>query len=140
MIDPKELRIGNLVKCSKDALFNHSNKRAICQLSSIAYPSFCDVRLVDLKGIYIMDKHDRLEHIPLTEEWMVKFGFELEKECLFNFKGFRVWVTDDESGDIGFYHINSETLRYFGSVHQLQNYYFALTGKELEINKKELLK
>jgi len=73
---------------------------------------------------------DILEPIPLTEEWLLKFGFEsnpyedrYEKgeiyvECN-KTKGFtELWLS-------GFPHIKH--------VHQLQNLYFALTGEELII-------
>jgi len=71
--------------------------------------------------------------IPLTEEWLIKFGFEdnqkvkgvkyidgvIAIDCIRYGKG---WcLANDE------YHPN---IKY---VHQLQNLYFALTGEELTI-------
>ena len=93
-------------------------------------------------------KEGELIKIPLTEEWLLKFGFEY---CEF--------PVSDEDGvyrdktkvnkdyfkhprlpeEISIYlpynhfnyHIGSVTIKH---VHQLQNLYFALTGEELKIN------
>lgn len=73
--------------------------------------------------------------IPITEEWLLKFGFEqrLTKDWFFNdklvieksFKGDVFWIRfrvfESESIEIA-------KLKY---VHQLQNLYYALTNKEL---------
>jgi hypothetical protein len=69
--------------------------------------------------------------IPLTEEWLIKFGFEYDKFCgIWNFKFFS--ITTKGSGYVnsingGEYDNGIE----FNYVHQLQNLYFALTGEEL---------
>jgi len=92
---------------------------------------------------------DDLKPIPLTEEWLVNFGFE-DKKTFFNlskredlghhFGDFAVSRYDDtqmkvwrgDSRYLGIFHIQY--------VHQLQNFYFALTGEELilkiELNEK----
>ena len=81
----------------------------------------------------------RLYPIPLTEEWLEKFGFE--KRDLTNYNR---WVYDDfEIEDQGKYFakvIWSEscphTTHFIGHhqyIHQLQNLYFVLTGEELTI-------
>ena len=63
--------------------------------------------------------------IPLTKEWLVKFGFENKT---------KTFVLNNIS-------IKQQTKGYFfylsmmiQHVHQLQNLYFALTGEELKIN------
>ena len=77
--------------------------------------------------------------IPLTEEWLIKFGatqdqFDLEAFCLSSLTfdyyiikntmldGSIYWMIDELRGDT--------CIQY---VHQFQNLYFALTGEELEI-------
>ena len=79
-----------------------------------------------------------LEPIPLTEEWLVKFGFENDKKGLIlEFKNYSysyLWFNNN-SGQLrlvseGGKFLTHDNLKY---VHQLQNLYFALTGKELEI-------
>ncbi len=71
------------------------------------------------------------EPIPLTEEWLLKLGFEKDflewdKQCIslqyWKQSNSYHWVSS--SGDI------DVLLKH---VHQLQNLYFALTNKELTI-------
>jgi len=74
--------------------------------------------------------------IPLTEEWLIKFGFELEGY----YKKYPLYsvMQHDESELICIGSINDSgniccsNVKY---VHQLQNLYFSLTGKELELEK-----
>ena len=68
--------------------------------------------------------------IPLTEEWLVKFGFRKSANLYLSIGYFEfIW-----QGEL-FLDIEGQWLtlgcKY---VHSLQNLYFALTGKELEIN------
>lgn len=99
--------------------------------------------------------------IPLTDEWLLKFGFEKIKSDrplfngdAFNYKmnayasEFRVYYFEyhatSESHEGWRAYIKSCSHRtetfvdqwpYLNHVHTLQNYYFALTGKELIIEK-----
>ena len=77
--------------------------------------------------------------IPLTEEWLVKFGFEKVTEGDNNnwFRGGgRYWVQEHtEVNDFIFYGENSSIEKCIESIHQLQNIYHALTGEELTIKK-----
>jgi hypothetical protein len=85
------------------------------------------------------------EPIPLTEEWLLKFGFEkvnneltniapLNLPCTFNLpntpfsfcQGKLILTTS--TGD---FCVNTEY------VHQLQNLYFTLTGEELKLKEDE---
>ena len=77
--------------------------------------------------------------IPLTEEWLVKFGFD---KCTNNidtwfinsiFLPFKLTYTANKNKLIPDY--MGTNLRYakVNYVHQLQNLYFALTGEELQI-------
>ena len=65
--------------------------------------------------------------IPLTEEWLVKFGFDKYQSniCLLN-----ISLEWDNKGRYFFQWYDVTYLEY---VHQLQNLYFALTGNELTI-------
>ena len=66
--------------------------------------------------------------IPLTEEWLLKFGFEITD----NFQTKDRFQTHKQDGIIWFeYGYIVVELNY---VHQLQNLYFALTNEELTIN------
>lgn len=74
--------------------------------------------------------------VQITEEWLLKFGFEKTYESQFrlkydhprNYIGYDFSKTEEKS---------MEDFRFYGHyikikyVHQLQNLYFALTGEEL---------
>lgn len=66
------------------------------------------------------------EPIPLTEQWLLKFGFELIKNQCYGFKNRLFFISDSKIYDYG-----SDTLIEY--VHKLQNFIFALTNQELEI-------
>jgi hypothetical protein len=73
--------------------------------------------------------------IPLTEEWLLKFGFELVDGIYvkyFDGNDFIGIDSDDFSvGTYAFGRIAHAPQPTFMNVHQLQNLYFALTGEEL---------
>lgn len=66
--------------------------------------------------------------IPLTEEWLLKFGFE---KVGFQFikDGIELFPIRDL-----YYRGNFPIKSDIKYVHQLQNLYFALVGKELKLN------
>lgn len=86
-------------------------------------------------------KHDGLEPIPLTEEWLVKMGFEKRIDRIIG----NVYTyginkrTDDFMLSIQQTDVNKNDFFYRNSfhrinyLHQLQNLYFALTVEELTI-------
>mgnify|MGYP003656513470 FL=1 len=69
--------------------------------------------------------------IPLTEEWLVKFGFEYDvlEEFYFEINDIRGQFYEEENS----FELDHYELANCYYVHQLQNLYFALTGQELEI-------
>jgi hypothetical protein len=75
-----------------------------------------------------------LQPIPLTEEWLLSFGFVYHHDTPHPNRVFRIhsdeMIFDLEEIKSYFFGGNfiSVELKY---VHQLQNLYFALTGKEL---------
>lgn len=86
------------------------------------------------KRFFILNT-DIIKPIPLTEEWLLKFGFETSnridlgelKPCYVIFS--LALMIRHNSFFIDWIGGNTE-LKY---VHQLQNIYFALTGSELQI-------
>ena len=68
--------------------------------------------------------------IPLTEEWLLNFGFKFEKE---GYKKFRFRVVEPVNYVGYLFCEGSRILREIRYVHQLQNLYFSLTGEELKI-------
>ena len=98
-----------------------------------------EINMVDGYGIIGREEQpscpiEEFEPIPLTEEWLLKFGFEKNDnnqfilmegsvDILFN-KDLNGWTCDG----INF------SINMTEHVHQLQNLYFALTGEELILN------
>ena len=80
------------------------------------------------------------EPIPLTEEWLLKFGidFTSEKEwyqLTFTIKGL---LFETASSMEGFtYNLCFDNMINIKYVHQLQNIYFCLCGEELTIKENE---
>jgi hypothetical protein len=129
-MDARELRIGNLLQIPDPTIKNLNNCENIFKVTSynlsiISLDHYKEI--IHIPNIHI----DYVYPIPLTEEWLIKFGFE--KLDLFyshkkygykvakNMDGFYIW-----SNAFSF----NPPLKY---VHQLQNLYFALTGEELTI-------
>jgi hypothetical protein len=128
MLKASELRIGNLVLCNTSIGFvdtivpisNLSSDEIVCYYKPTKQFIFC--------------KDALFEPIPLTEEWLLKFGFELDIEDDGYFKGkYKVSVSDE--GCIFFIYDNYYPIEIceFKYIHQLQNLYFALTNTELTI-------
>ena len=108
-----ELRIGNLI-CNKEG--------------TIVYVNTTHLTLL-LYGI-----ENEFKLIPLTEEWLLKFGFEKSMSWTYviELKGNLklVYYLGEKGWSIGFKSYSDfSNLEY---VHQLQNLYFALTGEELK--------
>lgn len=80
---------------------------------------------------------DELQPIPLTEEWLLKFGF-VEDSSLYFSKTLEPYCQlfynrKDKTICIGVRYEAGGTELKFLHVHQLQNLYFALTGEEITI-------
>ena len=86
------------------------------------------------------------DDIPLTEDWLLKFGFVKSWSCMdydrYNKEGFNMLKDYGEQciklprDKGGYIHLNCgyyDNEIDFDYVHQLQNLYFALCGTELEI-------
>lgn len=71
-----------------------------------------------------------VEPIPLTEEWLIKFGFDKLHGNWFD-NGGVIELSEKDNGYVmledSYYHCSQDLLY----VHQLQNLYFALIGEEL---------
>ena len=116
-----ELRIGNLVDLGN----------RIAKVTEINHLACVVVDLEETQDT--IEDYERVKGIILTEEWLLRFGFEKNDnnqfilmegsvDILFN-KDLNGWICDD----INF------SINMTDHVHQLQNLYFALTGEELEI-------
>lgn len=70
---------------------------------------------------------DQFEPIPLNEEWLVKFGFEKQENTSWVIGTFIIW------DDLKFGNKLIYQSKCFYYVHQLQNLYYSLCGKELTV-------
>ena len=115
----QELRIGNLIKVI-------SSKQTFD--SYITQAKGYDIVRIEEKSFTYWN----YEPIPLTEEWLLKFGFRTEEPYSFelddisiNTKRELMWIFTKCK--------NNVELEFPKYVHELQNIYFALTNNELEI-------
>ena len=135
MIKPNELRLGNYVKYPFHEL-------QVCQLFVDSFQGM----YVGGRGCYMYESCDG---IPLTSEWLLKFGFEKKPKNTFKnialpyycLNGVCLFFNESPPDNTyligyGFNHGSDyyvATARWIDSVHELQNYYYALTGEELTI-------
>jgi hypothetical protein len=100
-----ELRIGNWVKTTEGEIQIHNG--------------------------WEIDEGNECNPIPLTEEWLERFG--AKSDVVSSMFGLGNWISINLSNDGDFWieNITGEVvvIKY---VHQLQNLYFALTGEELQ--------
>ena len=86
--------------------------------------SYHEIRLM----VVALDKPN-YKPIPLTEEWLLKFGFEKQSRRFYVLNN---WVVEYREGTKLFNFVAEEPIDIIVKyVHQLQNLYFALTGEEL---------
>jgi hypothetical protein len=124
MIKVNELRIGNLVNYEDEAL-------PVLKIDGDVKKVFIDL----LIGLNMEMSEDDLRPIPLTGDWLERLGQKCENGNGWTYqipvgalKWYFRWNTEWYS-EVGGIYIDSR-VQY---VHQLQNLYFALTGKEIEI-------
>jgi hypothetical protein len=120
MIDAKELRIGNYV-------FDNG-----------------DGNLYKIPSGFSISANMEMNPIPITEEWLLKFGFENENHwysivvsgLTFLLVHKKLSESKRESFDCSL-KAKDSGVWFSGKiqhVHQLQNLYFALTGEDLTLN------
>lgn len=91
-----------------------------------------DISGTQVENPYI-DVISQHEPIPLTEEWLLKFGFDIkDKDRLDWVKGAFNLERSNEDNDKFCFEVYSHYIP-LDYVHQLQNLYFALTGEELKL-------
>lgn len=116
-MDAKELRIGNYVEHNSE--WSYRNEKGIIEWSESDWYALGECTLF-LENIL---------PIPLTEEWLLKFGFE--RNILEAKHNSIIYYSENNIGIKGMLGtVKPSVCKY---VHQLQNLYFALTGEELTI-------
>ena len=115
----QDLKIGNWVQ------FRHTETPVL-------------ITLGDFVREYKEEHLEDYEPIPLTEEWLERFGFEQMKlytgdKCFVKEKFCVLCDGQLKNYDLRLTFDSDQTIRIkLDYVHQLQNLYFALTGEELQ--------
>lgn len=120
-MEANELRIGNYIQFGGN----------FCKVSELQDGCFY---VKHHSGFSMKNTSYELKPIPLTEEVLLKCGFEKSSLGYFTiFCGSNVMSVYcfDEFSRVK---IVSQTICCVNYLHQLQNLYFALTGKELQLN------
>ena len=142
MIEAKDLMMSNKV------LWNRHYEKLDNEIVEIYNIQRSSIRVyTDIEELSeVLLRYEDIEGIPLTEEWLIKFGFEKED----NGVGFKadIFTMIIMSSDFyfrpsyrgGFYwgfdrdkQHELEDVQPIEHLHQLQNLYFALTGETLKI-------
>ena len=122
----EELRVGNLIK------FDGITYKA----ESIHLEGCVGLNDIMYNEVYIND----LKPIKLTEEWFIEFGFKYKNAGGYGKSGYFLEIKNQDQDTFIFANNKLQVSIYTFSifidvnieyVHQLQNLYFALTGKEL---------
>ena len=135
-----DLRIGNYVNFKE---WNEMCAAKILTITNFRKYYFCYLQynrkslhlIGGFTGYYVYE----LQPIPLTEEWLINFGFvKSQRECnQVNNDSYvknnlhLIWYNSENENFMQFF-VNNKGIN-VECVHQLQNLYFALTGEELKI-------
>jgi len=116
----EELRIGNMLNVSLKSGQGRTLQKAI--------------NLVDIAKV--LENHPSFiyEPIPLTEEWLINFGFKKDSDIVFHIHSNNnhiIYIYFEEMRDCFAMIYNGSQFCTIQYVHQLQNLYYALTGTEL---------
>lgn len=135
MIPANQLRINNLVYYNNQ----HNEIGLVTEIKTSLIPKIDYVGINNRIDVYYQTKH--INPIPLTEEWLLKFGFTRHHA---NYSNGVIYIKNVPNNNefvwgvypfelgSGFVINKSKSLKY---IHQLQNLYFALIGEELTLNK-----
>ena len=130
MIDVKELRVGNVL------YVKYESKTHIVH-SIHEYNTFNGGYAIRMENGFKCSL-DYAEPVPLTEELLLKCGFNIEcyeycikEQRLFAIEDF--WILHNCHNDFYGVMCSNKVVRKIEHLHQLQNIYYALTGEELEV-------
>jgi hypothetical protein len=132
-MNAKELRLGNFV---------FDNENIPMQIAKLETEKYTDWNsgntvnaILEKDGQYY--ESDIMNYIPLTEQWLIDFGFKEEIKLGNVISSYNVFKLEDftYNSNHGWWYMNISLKNQPKYVHQLQNLYFALCGEELTLNK-----
>jgi len=135
-MEAKELRIGNVVFVENEK--HRPNSKNTDHI--VINVGLIDCRVKNtLTGEEFGQYYKFIKPIPITEDWLLKFGFELSLNNWYGGKGIHVngrviWLMKVDYDKKYRVHLTDTSICHVKHVHELQNLYFALTGKELQIS------
>ena len=140
MINPQELRIGNYFSQTIYAKGIRMPSGAVGKIQTLRFESVEWVHYNQIPAqveTWPITLYSEMEPIPLTPEWLERFGFYCpfvggvyESITRSMDMRFRIHKVSGDLFIIGNYESSARPIQY---VHQLQNLYFALTGEELTV-------
>ena len=130
-ISINELRIGNYVS---EEILGMGKVSEIHKYALLIEADSLDSKGAECKTTFTIN-YQHIKPIPLTEEWLLKFGFKRYENGDANLGrcysspnvSLLMWYGQDRA-DVSFWQGDG-----FKYVNQLQNIYFALTNKELTL-------
>lgn len=132
MIKAEELRIGNLVN-RNDLVSGDIRTERVLEIRK---------KKVMISGpIKFVTDFNSIHPIPITEQWLQDLGFVMDDTYRSEIHPFIDWVKDDvriQDPYREFTYNDGDDLIEIKHVHQLQNLYFTLIGKELTIQKEKV--
>ena len=130
MIHPQELRIGNMLFV--DGTFIKVGK---IEEHFISWNIAKDTAKFKIWNPFLPISDKRINPIPLTEEILLKFGFEKTANPReLKYDDYSILLLNEIRFVICNYMENPPSVK-VSTVHQLQNLFFSLTGKELTFKK-----
>ena len=122
-MEAKELRIGNLVECDGNILEVIRISKDVINYETV------------IKSKGLQTNSGRKVPIPITEEWLLKFGFIKDMAWTYSIELINnnrlVYYLGEKGWSIG--HKNYSDFTNLIYIHEVQNLYFAITGTELKL-------
>ena len=140
-MNKKELRIGNIVgrEYWNPAPTGKTKEYETCTIVTLELENLLTTESLK-RNKYFKTTYDNIKPIPLTTEWLEKFGFNIDNEnneANKDFERYSILIDTEQMG----VHVYNESyyenlfLMYARTdyVHEFQNLIFALTNEELTI-------
>lgn len=142
-MEPSELRINNLVTVTNGTRMPLSTVFKIVTIKLFQVDLVRHYQIPAQVETFFQKNYYELTPIPLTEDWLNKFGFKAQeimdadgytKTKHFYIRNFQVEFWENSVwGENVFVYNEAQTIL-VSHVHSLQNLYYSLCGEELKLN------